>query len=1052
MSRVIEPWDYLIVTASNEAQAAAYDAQLRLRRDLGLLTGAEEVLVVPDPGGRRVGSGGSTLFCLAEVLGRRLEGDALGDPGAWAETFRRLRILIVHAGGDSKRLPAYGPAGKIFVPVPGESDSAVGATLFDRQIGTYLDLPGVPADRGQVVITSGDVLLNFAPESVRFERPGVVGLGCRATPEEAARHGVYVADENGTVRRFLQKPPPERQDAAGAVDRYGQSVLDIGVIHFDADAAVTLLRAFGARPDATGDDAWSGELGEALNRHELDFYREVCCAMGAEATADDYADAAAASGSKWPPALLGRLFEALRPLPFAVEALPQCDFLHFGTTRQLIASGRRLAQLDLGLSERRSVLSLNNEFAGDGRIDGEDAWVEGCRISAPLSPAGDNVVIGVNVSEPLALPRGACLDVISGTARDGSDAWFVRCYGIDDAFKTRGEDATLCGRALADWLAAAGLAPEDAFDDGIAPEDRTAWDARVFPACDAAAGYRNWLWLLEPDAATDEQKARYRATARYSPAEIALAADQEGFNVRRARIRASELRGALRWLFRPDSGFSAADLTHLLRSMDAAERGPWAAQLLAEAQWHHGGGASFDFSRILHTLATAVGRLAPDGTLADALPGLAEALADAQRTWLDELGLPAEPDAPATDWAARTRDAAFEQMGRTILTSEQGRPAPPTSALRTDEIVWGRAPARLDLGGGWSDTPPYTLERGGCVINAAVDLNGQPPIHCYARIIDEPVVRLASIDLGARVEITEMPALLDFRSPAAEFALAKAALALSGLSPESADWPADISLPDMLERFGGGIELTTLAGIPKGSGLGTSSIVGAVILAVVHRVMGRELTRDELFRGVLRLEQALTTGGGWQDQVGGAVDGVKVSSTEPGLRPEARIHYVPDDVLDPRANGGVTLLYYTGITRLAKNILQQVVGRYLDRDRAAMATLADIHALPPRVADAMARKDAAAFGRCIDAAWRLNKRLDPNSTNDEVEALLARVAPHVHGAKLLGAGGGGFLLMVCKSPEDAASVRQMLTAEPPNGRARFFDFSVSREGLVVTVC
>jgi galactokinase/mevalonate kinase-like predicted kinase len=216
--------------------------------------------------------------------------------------------------------------------------------------------------------------------------------------------------------------------------------------------------------------------------------------------------------------------------------------------------------------------------------------------------------------------------------------------------------------------------------------------------------------------------------------------------------------------------------------------------------------------------------------------------------------------------------------------------------------------------------------------------------------------------------------------------------------------------------------------------------------------MGRQLSRRELFHGVLRLEQALTTGGGWQDQVGGAVDGVKVVRSGPGLVPDIGVSYVPGDVLDPRRNGGCTLLYYTGITRLAKNILQQVVGRYLDRDRAAQATLSRIHALPAHVADALGRKDLADFGRGIDAAWELNKRLDPNSTNQAVEDLLDRVRPHVYGAKLLGAGGGGFLLMVCKSPGESATVRHLLQADPPNDLARFFEFDISAEGLVVTAC
>jgi galactokinase/mevalonate kinase-like predicted kinase len=337
------------------------------------------------------------------------------------------------------------------------------------------------------------------------------------------------------------------------------------------------------------------------------------------------------------------------------------------------------------------------------------------------------------------------------------------------------------------------------------------------------------------------------------------------------------------------------------------------------------------------------------------------------------------------------------------------------------------------------------------VTNAAVNLNGQPPIQAYVRVIDEPVIRIASIDLGARIEIRDFDRLLDYRQATGSFALAKAAMVLSGLSP-GAGPGGNRTLEKALDAFGGGIELTTLAAIPKGSGLGTSSIMGAVIVAALGRVMGRQLSQRELFHSVLRLEQALTTGGGWQDQIGGVVDGVKMIVTEPGMVPDAHIHYLPQDILDPKTNGGSTLLYYTGITRLAKNILQQVVGRYLDRDRAAMATLRHIGAVAREVMDAFIRKDIERFGSLMDVAWQLNKRLDPSSSNDEIDTLLARVQPHIFGGKLLGAGGGGFMLLVCKSTQDAAAVRRMLDADPPNGRARFFEFDISNEGLVVTVC
>ena len=376
----------------------------------------------------------------------------------------------------------------------------------------------------------------------------------------------------------------------------------------------------------------------------------------------------------------------------------------------------------------------------------------------------------------------------------------------------------------------------------------------------------------------------------------------------------------------------------------------------------------------------------------------------------------------------------------------------PKKVLRPDETIWGRCPARLELAGGWTDTPPYTLENGGEVINTAINLNGQPPIHCYCRIVDAHVIRLHSIDGGRRLEITELAELLDYNRPGDSFALAKAALAISGFAPGMADWPEQVTLAEMLREFGGGIEITTLVGIPQGSGLGTSSILGAVILAVIGKLIGRTMSQQELFHDVLRLEQALTTGGGWQDQVGGCVGGTKITSTRPGMIPDARIHYVPSDVLEPKLNGGRSLLYYTGLTRVAKNILQEVVGGYLNRNQRVISALADEYIVAEDVADSMSRKDVASFGARIDAAWVLQKRLCGTVSNPAIDSLFDRVRPFVHGMRISGAGSGGFLLMVCKSSEDASHVRRVLEADPLNDRSRFFDFEVNNVGLEVTTC
>ncbi len=1058
MQTKLNQWDYLIVTASNDAQAQAYESQLKIRQDLGLLSDVREVMVVADPVGVRIGSGGSTLYCLMEVLNRRL-GNKLKNAGrdVWEEVLNKLRIFIIHAGGDSKRLPAYGPCGKIFVPVPGESDSAVCLSLFDRQLPIYLALPEPPEGGGQVVFASGDVLLQFEPSEVRFAADGVTGLSCYAASEEASRHGVFCRGQADEVRLYLQKPSPEQQKERGALDAYGQACLDIGVINFDAKTAVKMLEIFGAGAGPDNKLALTGKTGKAVTECGLDFYREICCAMGREARRDLYLKSVKGSGSKWSETLLNKLFDALSATPFSMQLLNQCDFLDFGSSRAIINSGTGLLQEDRGISHLSTFLDVNNNIADNGVVRGAACWVEGCRISSSLNLGGENVVVGADVDEPISLPRGSCLDVIKGRNDQDEPVWFVRCYNVDDTFKETVRDGChFCGMELLEWLKAVGARPKDVWDAEVPESGRSVWNARIFPAVKNHSEYQQWLWMLDVTSANGEQLASWRNADRYSLEQILVMADHNEFYNRRSKIRAQIIRQSLRRMFRPDSELSSAELAYLLKDTEDLSR--CVSEILKEAYWHFadstsGGTKALVFPRIIHTLGSALLGLYKDNDvpLSSALPDLGQLLTPAERDWLASLALALDSSqcTGVVQWSRFAQNFAFEHLEKVIIASGLKQDTCPRSTLRSDEIVWARAPARLDVGGGWTDTPPYSLEYGGCVVNAAVDLNGQPPIQVYVRVIDEPVIRISSIDLGTRVEITDFDGLLDYREATSSFALAKAALVLCGLSPQTFH---DTSLKKALQEFGGGIELTTLAAIPKGSGLGTSSIMGAVIIAAIQAALGKQLSQRKLFHSVLRLEQALTTGGGWQDQIGGAVDGVKMISTEPGLVPDARIHFVPSDVLDPQANRGQSLLYYTGITRLAKNILQQVVGRYLNRDRAAMATLRRIHLVAKEVADALAGKDIAKFGRLLDVAWQLNKQLDPNSSNEEIESLLERVGPFIYGGKLLGAGGGGFMLMICKSPEDALSVRQMLETEPPNERARFFDFDISNEGLAVTVC
>ena len=99
-------WDYVILTASNEIQAEGYRIQLKQREAQGFLPKHTHFAVVPDPEGKRVGSGGATLGVIRYIAKHRGSSD-----------FSGLRILVIHSGGDSKRVPQYSTLGKLFSPV-----------------------------------------------------------------------------------------------------------------------------------------------------------------------------------------------------------------------------------------------------------------------------------------------------------------------------------------------------------------------------------------------------------------------------------------------------------------------------------------------------------------------------------------------------------------------------------------------------------------------------------------------------------------------------------------------------------------------------------------------------------------------------------------------------------------------------------------------------------------------------------------------------------------------------------------------------------------------
>ena len=383
------------------------------------------------------------------------------------------------------------------------------------------------------------------------------------------------------------------------------------------------------------------------------------------------------------------------------------------------------------------------------------------------------------------------------------------------------------------------------------------------------------------------------------------------------------------------------------------------------------------------------------------------------------------------------------------LTSHSSLLCIPRLSVHPDQIVWGRSPVRIDLAGGWTDTPPYCMMEGGAVVNIAIELNGQPPLQTYIKPCREPHIVLRSIDLGAMEVVDTYEQLATYNKVGSPFSIPKAALSLAGFLPafSRGNYP---SLRAQLEDFGCGIELTLLSAVPAGSGLGTSSILASTVLGAVSDFCSLAWDKNEIGHRTLVLEQLLTTGGGWQDQFGGVLGGVKLLETQRGFDQNPLVRWLPDDLFTQPEYQACHLLYYTGITRTAKTILAEIVRRMFLNHGGELRQLRAMKAHALDMYEAVQRQNFNEFGRLVRTTWQQNQLIDSGTNPDAVRRITDLVDDLCLGYKLPGAGGGGYLYMVAKDPEAAARIKQVINAARPNANARFVDMTLSKQGLQVS--
>ncbi len=912
-----------------------------------------------DPVGRKLGSGGGTAWLLKAAYDAENQGESFDE---WLAADKRL---LLHAGGQSRRLPSYAPSGKILTPLPifrWERGQRLSQNLLSLQVPLYRRIMDKAPDSLHTMIVSGDVYIRSTEPLQTIPDADIVCYGLWLGPEVAKDHGVFVSsrEKPTELKCMLQKPSVETLSSLLNDHFY---LTDIGVWLL-SDRAVKVLVQHSVS---------DGEVGY------YDMYGEFGCALGTHPVVAD---------------------SEVNSLKVAILPLPGGEFYHFGTSHELLSS--MLAIQNLVNDQREimhndckphpSIFVQNTEVLRKWTPDNRNVWIENAVVGADWTLTRDNIVTGVPENDwTLLLGCGQCVDVVP----IGETEFAVRPYGFNDKFRGALGEVEYLGQPFTEWAAARGIdfTAIEGCDD--------LQSARLFPVVDNTRDMGVVLRWMTGEPQLADGKAIWENARCMSADEISAEANLRRLVNQRGKLRAKN----------------------------------W--PVLAR-NWRHSVFYQTDL----------------------------EAAAQEYAKWNIEMPQPLPADAPLL---IRTRDAmfraeaerlsgndpqkheaeAFALLREGLTRDAQGERQAPKLSVYADQIVWGRSPVRIDIAGGWTDTPPFCLMEGGNVVNLAVELNGQPPLQTYVKPCAEPHIVLRSIDLGASETIETFDQLATYNVVGSPFSIPKAALCLAGFIPQFCK-ESHASLQSQLEAFGCGIEVTLLSAIPAGSGLGTSSLLASTVLGALSDFCGLGWDKAQIGHRTLVLEQLLTTGGGWQDQFGGLLPGVKLLQTEKGFAQSPEVRYLPSDLFTQPECRACHLLYYTGITRTAKTILAEIVRKMFLNENSELALLREMKGHAMSMFDAIQRVDFDRMGRLVRKTWQQNQLLDSGTNPAAVQQLTSLIDDLCLGYKLPGAGGGGYLYMVAKDVEAAARIRKLLSDNRPNAKARFVEMSLCTKGFQVS--
>ena len=918
-----------------------------------------------DPVGSKLGSGGGTTWLL----------QACHQAFAPEETFSKWigneKKILLHAGGQSRRLPGYAPSGKILTPIPvfsWERGQKLGQNLLSLQLPLYERIMKQAPKGLNTLIASGDVYIRSEKPLQNIPEVDVVCYGLWVNPSLATHHGVFVSDRKKpeVLDFMLQKPSLEELEGLSKTHLF---LMDIG-IWILSDRAVEVLMKRSLK-EGTNDISY------------YDLYSDYGLALGEHPQTTD---------------------DEVNKLSVAILPLPGGEFYHFGTSRELISS--TLAIQDKVRDQRRIMhrkvkpnpaIFIQNSFT-QVKLSAENAnlWIENSHVGEGWKLGSRQIITGVPENHwNINLPDGVCIDIVPM----GDAAIVARPYGLDDVFKgdLRNDATTYLGNSFTQWMKEREIGLED-----IKGRTDDLQAAPVFPVTTSIEELGILIRWMTAEPQLKQGKELWLRAEKLSADEISAQANLERLYAQRSAFRRDNWKGL--------SANYEKSVFYQLDLQDAAN----------------------EFVRLNLDVPAVLKE--------DAAP-----MVRIHNRMLRARILKLQ----GNEGCKGEEQAAFQLLRDGLLEAVAGKKNYPKLNVYSDQIVWGRSPVRIDVAGGWTDTPPYSLYSGGSVVNLAIELNGQPPLQVYVKPCHEFHIVLRSIDMGAVEVIRSYEELQDYKKVGSPFSIPKAALTLAGFAPLFAA-ESHASLEEHLKAFGSGLEITLLAAIPAGSGLGTSSILASTVLGAINDFCGLAWDRNDICNYTLVLEQLLTTGGGWQDQYGGVFPGVKLLQSESGFEQHPLVRWLPDQLFVQPEYRDCHLLYYTGITRTAKGILAEIVSSMFLNSGKHLSLLAEMKAHAMDMSEAILRGNFETFGNLVGKSWIQNQALDSGTNPPAVAAIIEQIKDYTLGYKLPGAGGGGYLYMVAKDPQAAGCIRRILTEQAPNPRARFVEMTLSDKGLQVS--